>query len=250
MKTLVLQSHRQPLPHVWLSDCLQSVKTWAVGNGYDYHFMDDELFDYLPEDLREKTRSQRVVATDLARLKALQAFLLSGYDAVIWCDADFLLFAPERWVWPAESYALGREVWIQAHETRGSQRLKAYVKVHNAFMVFCRGNAFLDFYTETAGRLLASHNGSMSPQFIGPKLLTAIHNIAQCPVLESMGMLSPLLVQDLIKGRGGALDLFRLRSKQPYAGVNLCSSMVEKGELTDQAMIAVIESLSNGSEII
>ncbi len=250
MKTLVLQSHRQPLPHAWLSDCLRSVKNWAIDHGYDYHFMGDELFDYLPEDLLEKTRSQRVIATDLARLKALQVFLRLTYDTVIWCDADFLLFAPERWVLPVESYALGREVWIQAREAEGSRILKAHIKVHNAFMIFCRGNAFLDFYTETAARLLTLNQGSMPPQFIGPKLLTAIHNIAQCPVLESMGMLSPLVVQDLIQGGGAALELFRQRSKQSLTGANLCSSMVEKGELSDQEMIAVIERLSHGNVTI
>jgi hypothetical protein len=67
-------------------------------------------------------------------------------------------------------------------------KLRAYVKVRNAFLMFRKGNHFLDFYTATAQRLLRLNQGSMPPQFIGPKLLTALHNVAICPVMETAGM--------------------------------------------------------------
>jgi hypothetical protein len=50
-----------------------------------------------------------------------------------------------------------------------------YVKVHNAFMMFRQGNHFPDFYTDAAERLLDLNQGAMPAQFIGPKLLTALH---------------------------------------------------------------------------
>ena len=48
-KTLVIQSHRMPLPAPWMQRCLDSVRTWAEARGFDYRFLDDELFDLVPD---------------------------------------------------------------------------------------------------------------------------------------------------------------------------------------------------------
>jgi len=238
--TLVLQSHRQPLPYQWLESCLDSVSRWAENNNFDYRFIGDELFESIPASLLEKTVQQKVIATDLARLHALQDGLRQGYATVIWCDADFLIFNSVEFVLPDSSYALGREVWVQNDK---NNRLRAYRKVHNAFLMFRAGNNFLDFYTETAGRLLGLNSGTMPPQFIGPKLLTALHNIALCPVMETAGMLSPLVIRDLIKGQGAALDLFRRESPVPICAANLSSSLVEKEGISVADMGRLIEVL-------
>lgn len=210
---------------------MDSVKSWAEFNKFEYQLLGDELFDYVSDSLLEKTKTQRVIATDLARLKALQAYLAKGFDTLVWCDADFLIFAPHKFELPDESYAVGREVWIQSYDNN-SQKLSAHVKVHNAFMMFRQGNSFLDFYTDTAEGLLTRNEGPMPPQFIGPKLLTAIHNIVQCPVLETAGMLSPLVIKDMANINSPALDLFQQKSPQPIAAANLCSSLYECGEVS------------------
>lgn len=203
--------------------------------------MGDEFFEVVPAPLLEKTTHQKVIATDLARLKWLQHFLAQGYDRVLWCDADFLIFNPAEFQLPNQPYALGREVWVQQKGENGV--LKAYKKVHNAFLMFQKGNAFLDFYADSAERLLTEISGPMPPQFIGPKLLTAIHNVVQCPVMESAGMLSPLVIRDLVAGGGRALDLFRQKSPERLAAANLCTSMTAAGELSDDDVAAVIEVL-------
>lgn len=226
-KTLVLQSHRQPLPAIWMQTCVNSVKHWAKLNNYDYKFIGDELFDYVSDAILEITKTQRVIATDLARLKALNDYLSEDYEIVVWCDADFLIFLPEKFHLPDEAYAVGREVWIQ--NDNKSKKLTAHIKVHNAFMMFRKVNSFLDFYIDTAERLLLSNKGNMPPQFIGPKLLTAIHNVAQCPVLESAGMLSPLVIKDIEIGGGRALELFQKKSSQSIYAANLCNSLFESG---------------------
>ena len=242
--TLVLQSHRQPLPLPWIQLCLDSVRDWAESNHYDYQFIGDELFNSVPAELLEKTDKQRVVATDLARLYELQIRLKQSSQTVIWCDADFLIFNPDLFVLPATDFALGREVWIQQDS---GYRFKAYRKVHNAFMMFRSGNSFLDFYTESAERLLRLNMGSMPPQFIGPKLLTALHNIVICPVLESAGMLSPLVIKDLLSGGGEALDLFRQKSTESIYAANLSASLVERESIDDSQMLRLIEMLrTNG----
>ncbi len=247
MTTLVIQSHRQPLTTGWLAPCLETVHAWAEMQGFDYRFIDDEIFDLLPVDLRKKTRDQRVIASDLARLLALRAALAEGYEAAVWCDADFLVFEPSRLTLPDEPYALGREVWVQAD----GRRLRSYVKVHNAFLLFRRGNAFLDFYLDTAERLVRAHRGPMVPQFVGPKLLTALHNIVGCPVVEQAAMLSPEVARDVLAESGPALRLFMQNSRARPAAANLCASLTDECESTRTrvrharlpAMPAVIDRL-------
>ncbi len=241
--TLVIQSHRQPIPYKWIESCMSSVKCWADLNNYHYEYIGDELFDYIPKTLFNKTRNQIVVATDLARLKVLQNRLTNNYKTVVWCDADFLIFTPEKFHLAEYSYALGREVWIQA-DLNNSDKLTAKTKVHNAFMMFRENNCFLDFYTETAERLLNLNSGSISPQFIGPKLLSALHNIAHCNVLETAGMLSPLVIKDIANNGGAALTLFQSKSNEKISGANLCSSLYGRGEVAEHEIERCIQNIS------
>ncbi len=238
--TLIIQSHREPLPFAWLQTCIDSVRDWAGARGFDYRWLGDELFAAVDAELREKTRAQPVIATDLGRLRSLQQGLADGYRRVVWCDADFLVFRPHGFDLPDTDFALGREVWVQ-RDPEG--RLRVYPKVHNAFLMFESGNSFLDFYTDTAERLVRLNQGSMPPQFIGPKLLTALHNIAQCPVLESAGMLSPAVMRDLLAGGGAALELLRAESKASPAAANLSSSLTAAEGFTETDMSLVIRRL-------
>lgn len=236
--TLILQSHRTPLPWPWIERCLDSVRGWCETNEYDYRFIGDELFDSLPIAIREKTRHQPVIATDLARLHAIQAALQQGYQTLVWMDADFLVFNPSAFSLPDSSCAVGREVWVQPD---GQGKLKPWKKVHNAFLMFRRGDSFLGFYADTALRLLTRIEGPMPPQFIGPKLLTALHNVVNLPVLESAGMLSPDVVHDIIAGGGPALEMFERHSPQPVAAANLCISSCERKDVSGEEMERLID---------
>lgn len=240
-RSLVIQSHRSPLPYPWLSDCCASVRRWCEAKRFDYRFLDDELFDVVPPELREKLAGRTVIASDLARLKVMRQALREGFETVVWLDADFLVFDPAGFVLPDEPCAVGREVWVQ-HDRHG--KLKVYKKVHNALLMFRRGNGFLDFYIETAERLLRQHRGGMPPQFIGPKLLTALHNVCRLPVMESAGMLSPLVIHDLLQGDGEALRRFRDHSPAPLAGANLCTSSCDRGEVSSARMAQLIDLLT------
>ena len=205
-------------------------------SNFSYRFVGDELFDPLPEDIVLRTAERTVVAADLARLYAIREGLREGFAAVVWCDADVLVIDPQRLKLPEEAYTLGREVWVQGPP----DDLRAYVKVHNAFLVFRRDNTFLEFYIDTALRLIRAHKGLMVPQFIGPKLLTAIHNVIGCPVIETAAMLSPDVVRNILDGGGPALDLFKRRTVVTPAAVNLCGSLVTLGELDNEEISALI----------
>ncbi|NNJ90225.1 MAG: hypothetical protein HKP55_01005 [Gammaproteobacteria bacterium] len=240
MKTLVLQSHRNPLPFAWLEPCVDSVKHWSDLNAFDYRFLDDELFAVINNRLRLKFSAQMVILTDLARLLWIRQFLQQGYHTVVWFDADFVVFNESKLQLPDTNYALGREVWVQKDK---NNKLRAYIKVHNAFLLFRKGNVFLDFYIETANRLLDLNEGNVPPQFIGPKLLTALHNIAHCPVMETAGMLSPLVITDILNGEGKALELFSKASFEPLYAANLGASVVSNEGLTEEDMLRLTELL-------
>lgn len=238
--TLVIQSHRDPLPFGWLQSCIESVAAWAADSRFQYRFLGDEIFDLIEPELLAKAGAQTVIASDLARLASLQQALDEGYERVIWCDADFLVFCPDDFELPASDFAFGREIWVQADD-RGN--LRAYPKLHNAFMMFRRGNACLDFYADTAARLLRLKQGGVPPQFIGPKLLTALHNVACFPVMERAGMLSPPVMRDILAGGGMALELLRQKSSAALSGANLSSSLTGREGFTEVEMNTLIEKL-------
>ena len=167
------------------------------------------------------------------------------YKTVIWCDADFLIFNPDQFILPNETYALGREIWVQANDNQ----LKSCIKVHNAFMMFRQGTSFLDFYADTADKLLTNNTGSIPPQFIGPKLLSALHNIVQCPVMETAGMLSPLVIKDIVNQHGPALDIFIQNSSYAIYAANLCASLVASGETNEKEIEKCIEVLLNNHNL-
>lgn len=247
MSTLVIQSHRTPLAAAWLQPCLDSVRDWADRSNFEYRFLGDEIFSPLPENILQKTADRLPAASDLARLIALQAALDEGFDTVVWCDADFLVFAPDALSLPRDSYGLGREVWVQP----GAGKLRAHVKVHNAFMFFRRGNPFLDFYRHAAQRMLETHEGPMVPQFVGPKFLSAIHNMVKCPVVEEAAMFSPATTRALLGGGGPALDLMLAKSIRAPAGANLCSSLAHSGELEEAELERLVRLLlCRGSVLI
>jgi hypothetical protein len=153
----------------------------------------------------------------------MEQCLAVGYERVIWLDADMLVHCPEAFTVPSASFSVGREVWVQ--ET-APNRYKAYVKVHNAWLHACKGNVDLPFYRETALRLLARNTAGVPAQFVGPKLLTALHNIAGFEVNERAGMLSPEVARAYLSSGQSrrALDLFLSRHNQNPAALNLSAS--------------------------
>ena len=243
--TVVLQSHRDGLP-AWYRPCLDSVKSWARSQGFEYRFLGDELFDWLAPELREKTRHTPVIAADLARLELLTEVLAEDCDRAVWVDADVLVVAPDRLALPSADALFGREVWVQ-HENR---RVRVFRKIHNAFMAFTPADPVLPFYRHAATRIVERHSGPMAPQLIGPKLLTLLHNAIGFEVLETAAMLSPDVARDVLAGGGPALDRFREASTVTPAAINLCGSLVRDGLRDEAAMQDLVEVLVARPELI
>lgn len=246
--TIVLQSQSPIRLDGWQGRCCASVAAWARNHGYTYRHEGDEFLDRVPARLRRRFAGQRVVLSDLARLHWLRTVLEEGYERAIWVDADVLVFrdfAP-----PARGDLVGRECWIQFQD----RALRSYRKVHNAWLQFAAGSALLPFYTERAEALLRLADAPVVPQFIGPKLLTAWHNIVPFAVEERVGMLSPRCLHELLTPPhqpAPALDRLASGHRTPLCALNLCASLEGRG--TDGVMHdadayhRVIDGLLDGS---
>lgn len=247
----VLQSCPASERHGWLERCMHSVREWAQARHYAYHWVGDELFDRLPDDLRPSRHISPVIASDIARLVWMQDVLKQGCQNVVWLDADVLIFRPGQFSLADAPCAVGREVWVQAD---AAQRWRVHRKVHNAVMQASGGddghNSFIDFYCETAQRLVRANRGGMPAQFVGPKLLTALHNVVQLPVIECAGMLSPAVIDDLLMGGGDALACMLGKSKAPLHAANLCRSSVHGEQLEVAQMIRLIEQLLERPQLL
>lgn len=232
MKTVVLQSHNPDRLNSWQGECCASVRDWAAKQGFAYRFEGDELFERVPDCLRRRFAAQPVVLSDLARLLWLRELLENGYDRALWCDADLLVFG--ELPLSAGGDRFGRECWVQRDRAgkREGERIRRYRKIHNAWMQFSDASPVLGFYIDRAAALLARAEPPLVAQFIGPKLLTAWHNIAPFDVEERVGMLSPLCMRELLGGsRGapsrkneGALHMLRAGHAQPLQALNLSAS--------------------------
>lgn len=234
MQTVVIQSYRETGVPAWMTRCRTSVETWAEECGWAYRFLGDELFDLVPDPIRTKFATQRPLLADIARLKwAHQIFEAgAGIERVVWLDADVLVFAPENIEIPAQAdFAVGRQVWVQPG---AKDKLRAYRQVHNAVLAIRRSSPTLEFLIQEMTTIADRHDGPASPQLLGPKLLTALHNIVGFSVIEGVGMASPSVLTDIIEGGGPALDLLLKESPTALGALNLCSSY--RGQTVDEIM--------------
>jgi hypothetical protein len=80
----------------------------------------------------------------------------------------------------------------------------------------------------------------ISPQMVGPRLLNALHPLADFALLPQVGALSPAVVEDLVAGQGPALDLLRKESRVPLQAANVSAS-VNAPELAAAAVAALLK---------
>jgi hypothetical protein len=247
MKTVVYQSYRTEDVPDWIARCLAGVRQWTESKGYDYRFVGDEFFDLLPDDYRRRAAARLPVLSDLARLIMARDLLDEGYQRTIWIDADVLIFDPDHFDISIDSdFSFCREIWIQPD---GKGGIKAHRNVHNAVSVFKAGNSFLEFYIDACKRIIGQFEDGkgLVNQIVGPKLLSSLHNTMGYPVIDNIGMLSPLVLKDIEQGQGAALDLLVGKTPGPMQAANLCSSMSESVvdgiELSHSMMGQVVEKL-------
>ena len=236
MSTLVIQSCSETQRTSWMAPCLASVEQWTAGRGHEYLFIGDEIFETVPEWYLAKVAKKLPVATDYGRLVLMRDALKAGYDEVIWFDADLLIFDQSLQLMFDGTCAFGQEVWIQ----QPGIRLEARRNVHNAVCVFRQDCPILPFLLHTVESLIRRVDADrISPQMVGPRLLNALHPLADFALLPQVGALSPEVVTDLAAGQGPALDLLRKESRVPLQAANVSAS-VNQPDLAAAAVAALL----------
>ncbi len=236
MPALVLQSCSPAQRHSWMGECLASVERWSAANGYQYRFVGDEIFDLVPDWYRAKVTAKLPVATDYGRLVLMRDALAAGFREVIWFDADLVIFDPSLSLDFEGTCAFGQEVWVQ----KPGMRLETRRNVHNAVCVFRQGCPVLPFLLHTVESLIRRVDPDrIAPQIVGPRLLNALHPLADFALLPQIGALSPEVISDVIAGQGPALELLRRESRVPMQAANLSAS-VNGGELAKAAVAALL----------
>lgn len=224
MKTIVIQSAPDNRPQ-WVTDCLLGVEAWSQRQGFTYQFFDDTFFDVLPEWYRQKLAGRGPILADLARLLHIRAALEAGIDRVIWCDADTLII-DEGWQPSVTKHSrFGEECWLQTDKTG---RLEVRRQPHNAFMVFLQASPVLDFLIHTTESMIKRVDPDhIAPQMVGPKLLKALHNLADFDLEPEAGAMSPLLLRAIRDADMRVLAFFQERRTRPPKCLNLCASVID-----------------------
>lgn len=223
MRTLVFQSYRRSAVPLWISKCLDTVRDWAGRSGFEYQFLGDELFEPVPAWFRARVGENRVAMSDLGRLEWAAHFLQQGVGRVVWVDADVAVFDPGSFTIPIErEFAFCEEVWLD----RGPDgAVFGERRVNNAVSVYVEDNHFLEYYRYACRQLARNESAVLERISFGTRFLTVQHRILGLKLLDSVGMLTPLMVHDI--ARGGSEILHQAYgtylSTPMYAG-NFCCS--------------------------
>ena len=224
LKTVVIQSAPNSRPP-WVTDCLLGVEVWSKELGFAYQFFDDSFFDVLPDWYREKLSGRGPILADLARLLHIRESLDAGADRVIWCDADTLIIDGSWQPSMTAHSRFGEEHWLQRDK---SGRLEIRRQPHNAFMIFLQASPVLNFLIHTIESMIARVDPDhIAPQMVGPKLLKALHNLADFDLEPEAGAMSPLLLRAIRDADMRVLAFFQERRTRPPKCLNLCASVID-----------------------
>jgi hypothetical protein len=215
---------------------MQTVKAWAALKGFDYLFIDDRLFDYVPPWYREKVNAQVQLVSDLARLELARELLAGGYERTIWMDADLVVFDAEHLdILIEEEYAFCREIWLEKlgglralrcglTTLSWPKRVQPLFRVNNAATVFTKSNSMLDFYIHACKLLVKNKRGEIPKQEVGTFFLTRLYKSLRFPLLTDIALFSPLVMHDIAGGRGDYTRLYIEQFGSPVRAANLCAS--------------------------
>ena len=228
----ILQSAADARPD-WVNRCMRSVADWSQQQGYDYHCIGDELFDWVVPEFRDKLYGRTPILTDLARLRWIESELAVRGGLVVWIDADSVVIDP-TWRIPDSTHAFfGEECWVQP-SAEGAWR--AYQSPHNAFMGFTAASPVLGFLAYLSESIIERADAAhIAPQMVGPRLLKALNNLAQFTLVPGAGAVSPELLVEWVGGTGPATACYEQATRGSLALVNLCSSLTYSEEAMQRA---------------
>jgi hypothetical protein len=190
-------------------------------------FVGDELFDLAPRWFREKAARHVTVVTDLARLVLILHHLDIGYERVIWCDADVLVYSPYQFR-PSESLSFGfsREIWSACGR---DGKLNGVRRINNSICLFRQeGRSRLVDFIDMSKSVVASVMDVSSNLIIGTSLLTWLDMHDALPIVHNTGLLSPFILRAIVNDDEATLRRFVKWHEEPLYAVNLCNAFRNK----------------------
>ena len=248
MKTIVIQSYRRENVPDWIARCMESVRAWAAGQGFDYQFADDSSFALCGEEYLARVGRNMRSITNLSRLELIKQAHGNGYDRAIWLDADVLVFHPALFtIEVTERYALAAETWLEALEGRTWQVTRG---TNNCAIVCMRGEPDLDFLI-AATRHIALNRRIETNFQVGGDLIKGLRASLNYATLDNIGMFSKHVVRGLITGDEKILSVQAIEHRSPVFAANLCAGDHYNYALTaGEAGKAVDALLSSSGNIV
>lgn len=251
MRTIVIQSYRDTQVEPWVQRCMQTVRDWAGSRGYDYEFVNDALFDFMPARVRNKSAPSLLPQTDMARLGLLRDRLTRNYQRAIWMDADVLVFDPAAFAIPDACGAmLCHEVWTSLN---AQGELTHWRGINNALMVFERGHPLLDFLRFATIQLHDHFDAAtLSRTALGTDLLTKLGRVVPLRIHAQVACLSPMLIRAAYYGDHPEwLRSHAAEHGQRFYAANLCRSLLStvssfnpaQGALNQDQILQLVERL-------
>lgn len=224
-KVAVLQSFRTVDVPSWITRCMDSVRQWAMSQGWDYLVLDDRFLDLPPSWVRERCGRNLYAVTDVARLIWAQDVLSGDRQRVIWVDADVVVFDPvglARHVEAAREHGFARELFLHVSGCRTDPRWG----LNNALMVFDRHAPVLaDYLQMCLERLEGCRDGEVPRTAMGPALLQQL-DVAGClHRIEGVGLFTPAMLEPFAAGRDALMRKYLSHCPVPPAAANLCHFM-------------------------
>lgn len=208
----------------FIDRCLETARAWADLQGFDYRFVTDALLADVPDSYRRAVSGLVMPMTNFGRLLLLRRALESGYDRAVWCDADVVIFDPAALdLRGIADYALTREVWSDVDK---AGEVRHEVKVAGCLMVFDRANSFLDFALHALAQA-AKRTAITEPRGSFTRMLTQLNEVVPLHTVSDVGMLSPLLLDDIARGAARYLPGYMQTVGAPLRGVNLSAAFLD-----------------------
>jgi hypothetical protein len=251
VRTIVIQSYRTTGVEAWMQRCMQSVRSWAESREYEYDFVDDALFEFLPPHIRRDASAPLLPKTDIARLALLHDRLAGGYDRALWIDADVLVFDPTPFRVPEACGAMFcHEVWTSLDDQGALMHRHG---INNAWMMFERAHPLLDFLRYATVELYEQGEPSgMLSTALGTTLLSRLGRVLPLQLHTQVACLSPLLISAAYhRDHPEWLRAHAQQHGHRFHAANLCRSLLtsnrpaahSSNELDERQMLQLVEQL-------
>jgi hypothetical protein len=251
MTIAVVQAYEAPATPRWIECCVASVRNWAGAKGFQHHFLREGFFGLAPEWFRARCGAQIGPVTDVSRLYLMRRFFSMGYEAVVWVDADVLVFDPERLDVRSETgFVALKEITVGVDQ--GGVVHVSPVTVNGALIASRRDHPLFEFYLYAVETAVRQFRGPEIPRTIaGPELLTRISQAVPIECLTTVGLFTPAILQDIASGSDRLPRIFAEQFGHRVAAANLCHFFRDTvtpeqrsfyDELMDRAMGRLIET--------